>query len=91
MIYEFVDKIIIHEAVWSEQDKDHRRRGARSQKIEVFLKYIGDFNVPDLRSPEEIEAERIAEEQLQAKRKYSREVTRRYIERKRAAKAAVAK
>jgi len=43
-----------------------------------------------LRSPEEIEAERVAEEQLQARRKYNREVTRRYIERKRAAKAAAA-
>lgn len=90
MIYEFVDKVIIHEAVWTEQDENNRRKGARTQQIEVFLKYIGDFNAPDLRSPEEIEAERIAEEQLQAKRKYSREVTRRYNERKRAAKAAAA-
>ena len=91
MIYEFVDKIIIHEGVWSEQTETQRRKGTRSQKIEVFLKYIGDFNVPDSRSAEEIEAERIAEEALQAKRKYSREVTRRYNERKRTAKAAAEK
>ena len=47
-----------------------------------------NINKPDLRSPEEIEAERIAEEQLQVKWKYILKVTRRYNERKRAAKAA---
>jgi DNA invertase Pin-like site-specific DNA recombinase len=85
MIYEFVDKIIIHECVWSEQDETNRRKGTRTQKIEVFLKYIGDFNAPDMRSPEEIEAERVAEEALEEKRARGREATRRYIEKKRAA------
>jgi hypothetical protein len=91
MIYEFVDKIIIHEAVWTEHTETERRKGTRTQKIEVYLKYIGDFNVPDTRTTEEIEAERIAEEQLQEKRARGREATRRYIEKKRTEKAATAK
>jgi hypothetical protein len=88
MIYEFVDKIIVHEAVWTEQDENNRRKGSRTQKIEVFLKYIGDFNAPDSRSPEEIEAERIAEEKLEQKRARQREASRRYDEKKRTEKAA---
>jgi hypothetical protein len=88
MLYEFIDKIIIHECVWSEQDKNNRRKGTRTQKIEVFLRYIGDFNVPDLRTPEEIEAEHIAAEKLDKKRAQGREISRRYRERKLAAQVA---
>jgi ribonucleotide reductase beta subunit family protein with ferritin-like domain len=84
MIYEFVDKIIIHESVWTEQTETERRKGTRTQKVEVYLKYIGNFNVPDTRPPEEIEAERIAEEKLQRKRQQKRDSERRRRERKRA-------
>jgi DNA invertase Pin-like site-specific DNA recombinase len=88
MILEFVDKIIIHESVWSEQTETERRKGTRNQRIDVYLKYIGDFDAPDIRPPEEIEAERIAEEKLQRKRKQKRESNRRCTERKRAAASA---
>jgi hypothetical protein len=77
MLYEFVDKVIIHEAIWSEATETQKRKGTRSQQIDVHLKYIGNFNIPDTRSLEEIEAERIEEEKLadirERKRKYSRE------------------
>ena len=83
MIYEFVDRIIIHESVWTEQSETERRKGTRTQKIEIFLKYIGNFNAPDIRTPEEIEAEKIAEEKLQRKRQQKRDSERRRRERKR--------
>jgi DNA invertase Pin-like site-specific DNA recombinase len=84
MINEFVDKIIIHESVWSEQTETTRRRGTRTQEIEVFLKYIGSFDVPDMRSAEEVEADRIAMEKLDRKRKQKRESQRRRQEKIRA-------
>jgi DNA invertase Pin-like site-specific DNA recombinase len=83
MILEFVDKIVIHESVWSEQTEAERRKGTRSQQIDVYLKYIGDFNAPDTRTPEEIEAERIAEEKLERKRVQKRDSERRRREAKR--------
>jgi len=88
MIYEFVDKIIIHESVWTEQTETERRKGTRTQKVDVYLKYIGNFNVPDTRPPEEIEAERIAEEKLQRKRQQKRDSERRRRERVRTETAA---
>jgi len=82
MINEFVDKIIIHEGDWSEgrNPKTGRGLGTRTQKVEVYLKYIGSFDVPDMRTPEEIEAERIAQERIDRERKYKREYRRRSIE-----------
>jgi hypothetical protein len=78
MINEFIDKIIVHEAEWSDgyNPKTGRGRGSRSQKIEVYLKYIGSFDVPDMRSAEEIEAERVALERLELQRKKHREKER---------------
>ena len=55
--------------------------------MEVFLKYIGSFDVPDTRTPEQVEADRIAEEKLEARRAYHRNKTRQWVERKSAAKA----
>jgi hypothetical protein len=88
MINEFTDKIVIHESVWSEQTETERRKGTCSQQIDVYLKYIGNLNVPDTRSAEEIEAERIAEEKLQRKRKQKRDYERRKREKERTAKEA---
>ena len=83
MLNEFVDKIIVHEAVWSEgRAENGRLRGTRTQQVDVYLKYIGNFQVPDMRSPEEIKAELMAAKKLDAKRKYNREVTRRCMSRK---------
>jgi len=92
MINEFVDKIIVYEGEWSEgYNKDNGRpMGTRSQKVDVYLKYIGKFEVPDMRTAEEIEAERIAAEKLEQKRKYGREYARKKQAEKVAAKAALA-
>ena len=90
MINEFIDKIIIHESVWSEATETKRRMGTRSQQIDVYLKYIGNFEAPDTRTAEEIEAERIAEEKLEQRRKKQREYARRRAAEKRAADAAPA-
>ena len=84
MINEFVDKIIIHESVWTEQTETERRKGERTQKIEVFLRYIADFDAPDMRSAEEIESERIALEKAERKRKQKRDSERRRREKRRA-------
>jgi hypothetical protein len=85
MINEFVDRIIIHESEWSEQTETERRKGTRSQQVDIYLKYIGRFDAPDTRTAEEIEAERVAEEKLQHQRAQKRESARRCKERDRAA------
>lgn len=79
MINEFVDKVIVHECEWSEgrNPKTGRGLGARRQKIEVYLKYIGAFDVPDMRSADEIEAERIKQKRIDHERKYKRDYARR--------------
>ena len=84
MLHEFVDKVIVHEGEWSEErgaeKKNGRPYGKRTQKIEVYLKYIGSFNVPDNRTPEEIEAQLLAEEQAKEdeRRKRKQEYMREY-------------
>ncbi|GHV06537.1 hypothetical protein FACS1894217_05420 [Clostridia bacterium] len=88
IINEFVDKITVFESVWSEQTETERRKGTRHQQIDVSLKYIGRFDVPDTRSPEEIEAERIAEEKSERKRAQKRDSERRRKEAKRQREAA---
>ena len=55
------------------------------------MKYIGAFDVPDMRSAEEIEAERLELEKLERKRAQKRESGRREQERKRMAKTAAVK
>ena len=91
MLNEFVDKVIVHEGEWSEGNTgvNGRPRGVRTQQVDVYLKHIGNFAVPDMRTPEQIEADRIADEELEARRTYYREKTRRSLERKRAGKIAV--
>ena len=87
MLNEFVDKIIVHECEWSEgiNKENGRPMGTRSQKVDVYLKYIGKFEVPDMRTAEEIEAKRIAAEKLEKKRKHQREYMRKRLAEKRAA------
>ena len=92
MLNSFVEKVIVHEGVWSEGNTGEggRPRGARTQQVEVFLKYIGSFPVPDMRTLEQVEADRIAEEKLEASRAYHREKTRQFKLRKKARLAAEA-
>lgn len=84
ILNEFVDKVLIHEGEWSEGNtgEGNRPRGSRTQQVDVYLKHIGSFEIPDMRTPEEIEAERIAEEKLEKSRAYHREKTRQWKIRK---------
>lgn len=61
MVYEFVDKIIVHEA-----DKS---TGERIQQVDIYLKYVGKLNVP---MPELTPEERKEQERLRKKRAESR-------------------
>ena len=87
MLNECVDKVIVHEGEWSDgyTGKNGRPRGSRTQQVDVYLKYIGKFDVPDSRSAEEIEAETTAWEKAEQQRKGNRERMREYIAEKRAA------
>ena len=66
----------MHEAVWSEATETQKRKGTRSQQVDVYLKYIGDFSAPEMRTPEEIEAEQKEEERLARVRGYKRKYNR---------------
>ena len=84
--------MIVHEAVWSDGlNENGRPCGSRTQEVEVYLKYIGSFDVPDTRTAAQIEADRIAAEKLETRRAYHREKTRQYNERKRERKIAASK
>ena len=89
MLNEFIDKIIVHECEWSEGfAANGRPLGTRTQRVDIYFKYIGNYTAPDMRTQEEIEAERIAAEKLEQKRKYGREYMRKKHAEKRAAKIA---
>ena len=90
VLNEFIDKVVIHEAVWSEATEAKKRKGTRSQTIDVYLKYIGRFDAPDIRSPEEIEAERKEEDRIARVRGYKRKYNRKKAAEKIAVKAEAA-
>lgn len=70
MIHEFIEKIIVHEA-----DKSS---GEREQRVDIYLNFIGKFDVPASKpTPEEI----AEEEKQRRKREQRREAQRRYVER----------
>ena len=80
MIYEFVDKIVVHAPCKDEH-------GERCQEIEIYLKYIGKLDLP---VKEPTAEELAAEEKKRKRRAYSREYNRRrYAEKKAAVLAAV--
>ena len=72
MIYEFIDKIVVH--------APDRSTGERTQEVEIYLKFIGKFDVP-MPEPTAEELERMEKER--AKREYYRERGRRQRERER--------
>jgi DNA invertase Pin-like site-specific DNA recombinase len=87
MINTFIERIEVYEGEYPNADPTTGYRGSKTQKVDVYLKYIGKFNAPeasDTRTEEEIEAERIAEEKLNRRR----ERNRNYARRKRAEKRA---
>ena len=70
MIYEFIDKILVH--------APDRSTGDRTQEVDIYLKFIGKFDVP---LPEPT-AEELAEmEKQRKKRAYYRERSKRQRER----------
>jgi len=72
MILEFIDKIIVHAPT--------KVNGEREQEVDIYLKFIGKFDVP---MPEPT-AEEIAEQEKQRQRRaYYREKGRRQRERER--------
>ena len=72
MINEFVDKIVVHEA-----DKSS---GERTQEVDIYLKFIGKFDVP---LPEPTPEELAEQEQLRKKRAKKAEYNRRYMAKRR--------
>jgi len=81
MINEFIDRVEIFEP--------DRSTGKRTQRVDVFLKFIGNFAAPaeeKVLTLEQIEAER----RLEKKRTDARERQRRYRERLAAKKAELA-
>ena len=72
MIYEFVDRIIVH--------APEKIDGERVQEVEIRLKYIGSFDLPESPMPEPTPEEIAAEERKQKRR----EINRRYYEKKKA-------
>ena len=79
MIYEFIDKIIVH--------APDRSTGERVQEVEIYLKFIGKFDVP-IPEPTAEELEQMEKERK--KREYFRERGRRQRERERQKKEAAA-
>ena len=72
MIYEFVDKILVH--------APDRSTGERTQEVDIYLKFIGKFDVP---LPEPTPEELAEIEKVRQRRARGRDNTRRYTERKR--------
>lgn len=72
MLNEFVEKILVHEADYSS--------GERVQEVEIYLNFIGKFELP----VKEPTAEEIAEhEKMKARRAKKAEYNRRYMEKRR--------
>ena len=72
MLNEFVEKILVHEADYSS--------GERVQEVEIYLNFIGKFELP----VKEPTTEEIAEhEKLKARRAKKAEYNRRYMEKRR--------
>ena len=76
MIYEFVDKILVH--------APDRSSGERTQEVDIYLKFIGKFDVP---LPEPTPEELAEQEALRKKREKQREYARRHREKKKRAEA----
>jgi DNA invertase Pin-like site-specific DNA recombinase len=81
MLNELVDRVVVHEGEWSEgiDPVTKHGKGTRRQRIEVYLKYIGDLDIPDTRTQEEINAEIAAVEIAEKRLAKQRENRRRFV------------
>ena len=66
MIYEFVDKILVH--------APDRSSGERTQEVDIYLKFIGKFDVPlPEPTPEELaEMEKVRQRWAKGRKKWRR-------------------
>lgn len=71
MIYEFIDKILVHAPDRSSEE--------RTQEVDIYLKFIGKFDVP---LPEPTPEELAEMEKVHQRRVYYREKARRAREKK---------
>ncbi len=77
MLNEFIEKIIVHEGTG--------RGGSRRQRLDIYLNFIGAFEVPaHIVTPMELEEQRRQEEQAEAKRQRQREREKKRNEEQRA-------
>lgn len=67
MIAEYIEKIVVHEA--------DKTSGERAQQVDIYLNFIGKFEVP---MPEPTAEEIAAEEKARRKREQRREAQRQY-------------
>ncbi len=73
MIGEFIEKIVVHEA--------DRPSGEREQEVDIYLNFIGKFDVPVPKpTPEEIAATEKAKLQRAKRREYSRRYREKQIQ-----------
>lgn len=79
MIYEFIDRIIVHSPT--------KIGGDRTQEIEIYLKFIGKFEVP---MPEPTPEELAEQEKARQKREYYRQRGKRQREREKKKREAAA-
>ncbi|MDR1246628.1 MAG: recombinase family protein [Clostridiales Family XIII bacterium] len=88
MVLELVDRIEVYEGEYPDADPATGYKSTRTQKVDVYLKYIGNFDAPepaDPRTESEIEAARIEEEKLNKRRAANCRYARRKREEKKAA------
>lgn len=76
MINEFIDKIIVH--------APDKSSGERVQEIEIYLNFIGKFDVPISELPPE---ETVEYKKIRTKRQKQREANQRYREKQKRLKA----
>ena len=76
MLNEFIEKVVVHE--------DEGRGNGRRQRIDIYLNFIGAFEVPDyIITPSEVEEHRRLQEEQAAKEARSKEFAKaRYEKRK---------
>ena len=79
MLLEFVDKVLVH--------APEKIDGERTQEVEIFLKFIGKFDVP---TPEPTPEELAEEERRKRRRAASRKYAKKCRERKKAERLALA-
>jgi DNA invertase Pin-like site-specific DNA recombinase len=70
MIFEFIERVEIHEGEWSELDKEAGTRGSRTQEVDVYLKYIGKYTAPKTKTADEQKADRQRAKRREYNRRY---------------------